>query len=123
MKRGMWVGKILMIALIGISIAFGFVIGTMYLWNWLVPELFSGPVINFWQTLGLLALSKIFFWSFGRRCHCNQGHTAGPWKYYWKEKWGSMPAEDRERFKQKMKEKWCYKEEGSPAANSGTSNG
>ncbi|HNV28924.1 MAG TPA: hypothetical protein PKJ83_07305, partial [Cyclobacteriaceae bacterium] len=65
MKRGMWVGKILVIALVGFSIAFGIIIGTMYLWNWLVPELFNGPVLNFWQILGLLALSKIFFWSFG----------------------------------------------------------
>lgn len=122
MKRGMWVGKIFVIALVGISIAFGLVIGTMYLWNWLVPELFSGPVINFWQTLGLLALSKIFFWSFGKKCNCHQGHTAGPWKYYWKEKWGNMTPEERERLKQKMKEKWCYKGEDSSASNSGTSN-
>jgi hypothetical protein len=123
MKRGMWVGKILMFALIGISLAIVFVIGTMYLWNWLVPELFSGPVINFWQTLGLLVLSKIFFSSFSKRCNCHQGHSVGPWKNYWKAKWGSMPAEERERFKQKMKEKWCYKDEENPAANSGIANG
>jgi hypothetical protein len=123
MKRGMWVGKILMFVLIGIFIAFGFVMGTMYIWNWLVPELFSGPIINFWQTLGLLVLSKIFFWSFGSRCHCRQGHANGPWKYYWKDKWSNMAPEDRERFKQKMKEKWCYKPEDKSTGNSGTSNG
>jgi hypothetical protein len=32
---------------------------TMCLWNWLIPSLFSGPVINFWQTAGLFLLSKI----------------------------------------------------------------
>ena len=34
---------------------------TMYLWNSLIPLLFHGPVITFWQTAGLIVLSKIFF--------------------------------------------------------------
>lgn len=34
---------------------------TMTLWNWLVPELFNGPVVNYWQTAGLFILSKIIF--------------------------------------------------------------
>ena len=34
---------------------------TMTLWNWLVPELFNGPVVNYWQTAGLFLLSKILF--------------------------------------------------------------
>ncbi len=38
---------------------------TMHLWNWLVPMLFLGPIITFWQTAGLLLLSKIFFSGFG----------------------------------------------------------
>jgi hypothetical protein len=32
---------------------------TMWLWNWLVPDLFHGPVISYWQTAGLFLLSKI----------------------------------------------------------------
>ena len=32
---------------------------TMYLWNWLIPMLFHGPVLTFWQTAGLFLLSKI----------------------------------------------------------------
>lgn len=32
---------------------------TMSLWNWLIPLLFSGPEMNFWQTAGLFLLSKI----------------------------------------------------------------
>lgn len=34
---------------------------TMALWNWLIPVLFHGPVISFWQTAGLVILSKIIF--------------------------------------------------------------
>ncbi|MCB8994309.1 MAG: hypothetical protein H6538_01740 [Bacteroidales bacterium] len=32
---------------------------TMSLWNWLIPSLFNGPVLGFWQTAGLFILSKI----------------------------------------------------------------
>jgi len=32
---------------------------TMSLWNWLIPLLFKGPEMNFWQTAGLFLLSKI----------------------------------------------------------------
>ena len=34
---------------------------TMYLWNHLMPYIFSLPKINFWQTVGLFFLCKIFF--------------------------------------------------------------
>lgn len=119
MKKGIWVGKILMMVVIGIAIAFGFAIGTMYLWNWLVPSLFGGPVLTFWQTVGLLVLSKILFGGFGKGGHWGR-HSGGPWRPYWKEKLQNMSPEDRERFKQKMKEKWCYREENTPTSNSGT---
>jgi multisubunit Na+/H+ antiporter MnhG subunit len=32
---------------------------TMSLWNALIPLLFHGPVLSFWQTAGLFILSKI----------------------------------------------------------------
>jgi len=41
----------------------GFVILTIFvvmsLWNSLIPNLFHGPVLTFWQTAGLFILSKI----------------------------------------------------------------
>ena len=49
---------------------------TMSLWNWLIPLLFHGPVITFWQTVGLIVLSKILLSGFapgGRRRH-NRRH-------------------------------------------------
>ena len=33
----------------------------LLLWNWLVPELFKGPELTYWQTLGIMVLSKILF--------------------------------------------------------------
>ncbi len=34
---------------------------TMSLWNWLIPDLFNGPEIGYWQTAGLFILAKILF--------------------------------------------------------------
>ena len=116
MKRGYWIAKIVVLVAFAI-VAFTFV--TMWLWNWLVPDLFNGPVISFWQTLGLLVLSKILFSGFGKK----GGHNHGPIKGYWKYKLDKMTPEERERFKQKMKDKWCYKVPDDSSVNSGTSNG
>lgn len=65
---------------IGLAAASLFVLLSMYLWNGLIPELFNGPVLNFWQTAGLLVLSKIFFSGFscggrhGRQHRHMHGH-------------------------------------------------
>ncbi|MBX2970256.1 MAG: hypothetical protein KF803_12875 [Cyclobacteriaceae bacterium] len=108
MNKGVWIGKIIIMAIVVVAIVFGVVMGTMYLWNMLIPELFNGPVLNFWQTLGLLALSKIFLWTFGCR-HRSHRHGGGHVKQHWKERWANMDEAERERFKQKMKDKWCRK--------------
>jgi len=105
--------KILGMIVIGFIAVFVFGIATQYLWNWLVPALFAGPVITFWQALGLLALSKILFSGFGKGGGYN-GRWKSRWKSHWQEKWSSMTPEDQERFKQKMvrlkykmEDKWC----------------
>jgi hypothetical protein len=116
MKPGYWIAKMVVFGLVAIALV-GWI--TMSLWNWLIPDLFHGPVLTFWQALGLLVLSKILFWSFAKKHHNHSSH----WKPYWKEKWTAMSPEDRERFKQKMKEKWCYRGETSSTKDSGTSNG
>jgi hypothetical protein len=120
MKPGIWIGKVLVMIVVFTGIALGVGMATLYLWNWLVPELFVGPVITFWQAVGLLALSKLLFWGFG--CKCG-GHRHGSWKSNWKEKMSTMSPEDRERFKQKMKDKWCYTPPNTPEAKSGGSTG
>lgn len=74
--------------------------GTMLLWNWLVPALFKGPVIVFWQAIGLLALSKILFGGWGRggwgKRHCGE---RGHWKYRMEERLKNMTPEEKEKFK------------------------
>jgi len=118
MNHGNKIFKIAGFVLLGVFglAAFGFV--TMYLWNWLVPVLFNGPVITFWQTIGLLVLSKILFSGLGK----GGGNHGGSWKPYWKERWNRMSPEDKERFKQKMKDKWCYRTPENAGSASGSSN-
>ena len=72
---------------------FSFVV--MRLWNWLTPTLFGWHVINFWQALGLLILSKILFGGFrgrpGRQWY---------WRHHMMERWEQMTPEEREKFRQ-----------------------
>lgn len=76
--------------------ALGFAV--MLLWNWLVPELFNGPVITFWQALGLFILCKILFGGFMK-----DHEKKNNWK---RRKWEQMQArmehlspEEKEKLK------------------------
>lgn len=109
---------------IGFFIIFLFVFGflAMTLWNALIPDLFHGPVITYWQTLGLLLLAKIFFGNKGGRHggwhgkHQWKGRP-GPWGWSgecgpywmkWKEEFEKMSPDEKEAWKAKMKERWKY---------------
>ena len=47
-----WIAIIIIIGLLSIF-------PIMWLWNWLVPSLFNGPEITFWQTAGLYLLLNL----------------------------------------------------------------
>ena len=51
--KGIGIGLFGLVAII----AFGYCF--QLLWNWLIPELFHGPVITFWQGMGLILLGKL----------------------------------------------------------------
>ena len=74
----------------------------MTLWNWLIPPLFHGPVLTFWQTLGLLVLSKLFLGGFRGR--------PGPPPWHWRrrimERWEQMTPDEREKFRQGLQKGW-----------------
>ncbi len=96
---------------------------TMSLWNWLVPVIFNGPLITFWQAMGLLLLSKLLFWGFGGKKQHWHGHsTESHWKAKLYNKFSTMTPEERELVKQKMKEKWCGWQEKGPGKDEATSN-
>lgn len=45
------------IAITGLAILFGFIL--MWLWNWLMPEIFGLTTLTYWQAVGLFILLKI----------------------------------------------------------------
>ena len=49
----------------GIGAMFLFVWLVMLLWNTLIPELFNGPILSYWQAAGMLILSKILLSGIG----------------------------------------------------------
>ncbi len=87
--------------------ALGFV--TMGLWNWLVPVLFHGPVITFWQAIGLFILSKILLGGFKGK---GGRHGGGPWggrggmrgeymRKRFEERMSHMSEEEKEKFRKR----------------------
>ena len=119
-RIGAWIGKAIGIGVLVVVLGALFVWFTQWLWNWLVPSLFNGPVLTYWQTLGLLVLSKILFSGLGSKGgHYKNGRS----KTYWKERWNQMSPEERDRFKEKMKNKWCgWTPDNTSAKDSGASN-
>lgn len=98
MNSGVRIAKLVVIGIVAIAV-FGLIF--MLLWNWLVPVLFNGPVIDFWQALGLLILSKMLLIPFSKGHHTRHGK----WRPYWKDRWAAMSDEEKAAFRQKMRDK------------------
>src|SRR5438045_9563796 len=73
------------------------------LWNWLLPPLFGWREITFWQALGLLALCRILFGGFGFH---GSGHSS--FRRRMEERCEHMTPEERERFRQRMRERFGF---------------
>jgi hypothetical protein len=71
----------------------------LQLWNWLLPSLFGWRQINFWQALGILVLCRILFGGLGRH-----GSHRSNFRHRMGERCGRMTPEERERFRQRMRE-------------------
>jgi hypothetical protein len=64
----------------------------MSLWNWLIPELFNGPVIGYWQTAGLFILSKILLTGISPGRKSRNSHSM-EWKRKYHDKYKSKCAD------------------------------
>jgi hypothetical protein len=107
-RRGWWVVKfvvfgLLMVVLLGLL--------TQFLWNFIMPDIFGLRVINFWQGLAMFVLAKLIFGFGGGGRSKWSGYRNHRWKHEWAEKYSKLSPEERERFKQKLKDKWCSWEE------------
>lgn len=71
----------------------------MVLWNVLIPDIFGLKLINFWQALGLFALSRLLFGRFGGGPRRGFGPGCGKEKgRRMFEKWSKMTAEQRKEL-------------------------
>jgi hypothetical protein len=102
-RRNKWIFFVAPLAVAVFIAIFGEVV--MHLWNWLLPALFGWRQINFWQALGLLVLCRILFGGFGGHGSDHRKHQRPS-----AERWERMTPEEREKFRQEMRSRWC----GSP---------
>ena len=70
------------------------------LWNVLVPDLFGGPYITFWQAIGLLALVRLLLVGVRPWGWRGPGYRGKPWQQRWEAKMASLTPEEREKIKQ-----------------------
>ncbi len=66
-KKVAWkVLKIIGMVILGIAVfvLLGFVV--MWLWNWLMPEIFGLTEITYWQAIGIFILAKLILGGFGK---------------------------------------------------------
>jgi hypothetical protein len=103
LKKMIWIAPLAILAMVGFVALGGEIV--MRLWNWLLPPLFGWRQIAFWQALGLLLLCRILFGGLGWR-------GSGPSSIRRRieermaERYPPMTPEERERFRQRMRE--CF---------------
>lgn len=73
--------------ILGVGAMFFFVWLVMLLWNALIPELFNGPVLTYWQTAGIFILSKILLSGFGGGGGKKHGDSKSKWKSKYQSKY------------------------------------
>lgn len=100
-----WITKILKGLAIFIAVALFFSFIVMQLWNWLVPDIFGGGVINIYQAFGLLLLSKILLSGFPGGPHKCRRKGGPQWKDRLRKKLEKMTPEERKRFKERFHSK------------------
>jgi hypothetical protein len=95
-------------AIVGLAILFGFII--MWLWNWLMPDLFGLTTLTYWQAVGLFILFKILIGGCGsggsskksKECKDDSKKTDfSKWKHYdkfWKEEGDELYKDYKERL-------------------------
>ncbi len=97
-----------------IAVVVLFVIGyvMMALWNALIPDLFKGPVITYWQAVGLLLLSHFLFHGWGRWRYSG-GWRHRRWKHRIEERLASMTPEERKKYEEEWRRRcgWVPGEE------------
>ncbi|MBN1525347.1 MAG: hypothetical protein JW904_12740 [Spirochaetales bacterium] len=82
---------------VGLAFLFGFIV--MWLWNWLMPDIFGLPTIGYWQAWGLVILAHILTKG-GSGLFSNKGEGKGPIRKRIKRE---IKNEFRKEFKAEMR--------------------
>jgi hypothetical protein len=104
LRRGLGMAAITVLAVA----ALGFVV--MHLWNGLLPGIFGLKTIEFWQAVGLLILARLLFGGF-RHGHGRGFHR----RHHMIQRWESMTPEEREKFRQGFRGRFCHSQEPGQA--------
>lgn len=73
----------------------------MVLWNYLVPDLFHLPTLDYVHTLGLMVLLKLML---GFHHH---GGFKGRWGHHpMHKRWHRMSPEEREKLRETLRKRW-----------------
>lgn len=95
----MWIKKAPVAIVIGAGVFAAASAVTEFLWNKaVVPAAHANP-IDYWQAVGILAISKLLFGGFRGR---GRGPMGRMWKHRMRARWESMTPEEKEQFKARM---------------------
>ena len=83
----------------------------MELWNYVVPPVFHGAAIGYWQAFALLVLCRILFGGL-RGWRGSHGHWR---RHMWRERWESLTPEERARLRERFMER-CGRGTGAAPA-------
>ena len=95
------------------SAGLGLVMGVMFfllvyvfmmIWNMTMPDIFGFKVLNYWQALGLLAVSRILIGGFGFRWS-NNSEKGKFWRERMKMKTQNMTEDEKAEFKRRLWQK------------------
>jgi hypothetical protein len=108
-NRAVRVVGLLVFAIVFIA---GFGSAVWQLWNLLMPKIFGLPVIGFWQAVGLLSLSWLFFGGFRGPIGFSRHRGFGPGM---RGRWGRMTPEQRAKFRESLRASCGYQEPSEEA--------
>lgn len=90
--KALTVLKYIGFGILGVGFVIGVIFGVQALWNWLIPDLFNGPELSYWQTAGLFLLSKILLTGVAPGGH---HESKKDWKKKYREKCRETEAGDK----------------------------
>jgi hypothetical protein len=116
MSRKKWLLRMAPLVLLAMTVFIG--VGgwvVMSLWNWLAPALFGFRAITFWQALGLLVLCRILFGGRGMHGGHSRSDARKRIRERLAERWEKMTPEERERYRQSWRGRWCPPSDTTPS--------